>query len=574
VALLFSASIKNWRNFSPASSPLFDQYIAPWSGRDAAVAIAPPRGIDIPGDWFIILPIHRQQLAAERLNQLADHTGILKDYQYNAFQIRQLLTPSFFPILPDEWIPNPFFTTINDFAIFASSQAALEVWLDAYISGKTLANNEAFLALNANTPKPGNWQFYLAAEKMNVQLKSAAPNDTRLPTIANLLGNLMIHGQPYRNGWRFSGLFNRQFHTPIHSDIAWKTLLSAPALSPPFPIHMPAANETCIAIQDQQFRVYLIGPSGDIRWSRLVDGPIISNIQVLDDNANIIFNTSHNIYVVNSQGQDIGNFPLPLQSPATNGLSVVNFDGGNQIGFFIACNNGNAYGFDRQGRPLPGWNPLPDIGIVKLPIIHFAKDNKDYLITLNDRQVLQLFARDGSLRFPPKALEGPFLSIPKFQLSASSNRIVAINSSGKAHIIGLNNEHFNLLCPVGLNKQVKFEFADVSGDDRKEYIVISEQQLAVYGYNAKNQFINILNFAANDPLQDVFAIALPNYPKSLIGAVSQKSGKIFLLNDKGELLPGFPLAGHHPFFVADLYRNGQQLAISAYSDSVYAFIIQ
>jgi hypothetical protein len=574
VALFFAAAIKNWNNFSSPKSSLFNKYIAPWSGRDAALALAPPRGVDIPLDWFVVLPIKRPQLANQRLNQLASHTGTLKDYRYNAFHIRQLLTPGFIPLLPQDWMPNPFFTIVNDFAIFASSQAALEVWLDAFVAGKTLDANEDFLSLNTASSHAGSWQFFLSSEKMNVQLKSSAPNEPRLTALSALFGNLIINGHQHQKGWQFKGAKQHQPNNPALSDIAWKTLLSAPAQTAPFPIVYPATQETCIAIQDQRDRFYLIGPSGDVRWSRILDGPIISDIRTLDNNANIIFNTANNIYIINMEGDDVGNFPLPLQSPATNGITVVNFDGNNQIGFFIACNNGNIYGFDRQGRPLPGWNPLPDIGIVNLPLTHFTKDYKDYFLALNDRNMLHIFARDGSLRFPPKTLDGDFLSKPEYQLSSSSNRIVAMNTAGKAHIIGLNNEHFNLLCPVGKNKQVKFELADVTKDDRKDYIVISDNYLNIFSYHSNNTFSRTLNYTASDPLDDVFAISMPDFPKNLIGTVSKQSGKIFLLNDEGQLLPGFPLAGHHPFFVADLYRNGQQLAVSAYGDSVYAFIIQ
>lgn len=359
------------------------------------------------------------------------------------------------------------------------------------------------------------------------------------------------------------------------SAVAWKALLPAPAASPPYPVADSSSGQVCIAVQDSAFRLHLIGPAGELRWSKALDGPLLSSVQTMDyygdGSTAMLFNTAHNVYLTDMQGVELGNFPLPLQSPATNGVTVVNFDEGLQICFFIACANGNVYGFDRLGRPLPGWNPLIDAGTLRFPLLHFYKEDKDYLVTLNDKSVLRAYRRDGGERLPPRPLEGMFLSPPDYQVSEKSNRIVAMNAGGTVHVIGLKGEYFKLACPAGTGQSARLAFGAVTGDERHDYAVASGTELALYAYRDNSKFERMFSRRFDAPLDEVFCVRLPGESSDRIGAVSRSAGKIYLLDAAGELYPGFPLAGHAPFFVADLYRNGRPMAVSTYGDSVYAY---
>lgn len=578
VGLLFLASVSNWSRLPGGAQAQFRRHIVSWAGREMALAMAQYKGIDLPADWFAVISVRNQELAERRLSDLAEQSGLLKDYQYQTFRIRQLMADDLLPFLPEGQMDNPFFAFLGEYVVFASAQAALEVWIDSYIAGKTLAADEAFLPFFVGGREPGAWMLYLPADKVKSLLQTFAPGEPRIAGLTDLLGHLVIKATPYGGHWKLSGESATLSSSAINTTVAWKALLSAPATAGPFRVEDALQQQTCIAVQDSTFRLYLLGPAGDIRWTRMLDGPLLSDVQHMDyygDGSTIMLsNTARNIYALDMQGNEVGNFPLPLQSPATNGVTAVNFDGGRQIGFFIACANGNLYGFDRTGRPLQGWNPLPGAGLLSFPMLHFYKEDKDYLVALNQKGQMKVFRRDGGERLPTRNLDGEFLSPPDYQVSEKSNRIVAVNSAGIAHVVGLKDEFFRLACSVGQGKGVRFAFGEWGGDERKDYAVLSGDELALYAYGQSSDFGKVFTHRFEAPQDDVFCVRLPGADQDHIGTFSLETGQVFLLDGVGAVYPGFPLAGHSRFFISDLYQNGTPVVVTIYGDSVYAYQIK
>lgn len=576
LALLWVGSISNWNRMSDEGGREFKKYISSWAGRELAVAMAQPKGVDLPSDWYAAIAVRQKDLAERRLSELAAKAGTLQDYDYQSFQIRQVMTDQLLPFFPARRMENPFFAFVGDDVVFASSQAGMEVWIDAFIAGKTLARDERFLPLYEQGKRPGAWFLYLPAGQLQPLVQAYAPQAPGMARLLQSLGDIALAASAKGRHWQLQGMAAPTAPAGTQqSAVAWKSLLPAPAASAPYPVADSAAGQVCIAVQDSAFRLHFIGPAGELRWSKTLDGPLLSTVQTMDyygdGSTALLFNTARNVYLTDMQGKELGNFPLPLQSPATNGVTVVNFDEGLQICFFIACANGNVYGFDRLGRPLPGWNPMSGAGTLRFPLLHFYKEDKDYLLTLNDKGVLRAYRRDGGERLPPRALEGMFLSGPAYQVSEKSNRVVAMNAAGTVHVIGLKGEYFKLACPVGTGQSARLAFGAMTGDERNDYAVASGGELALYAYRDNSKFEQVFSRKFDAPLDEVFCVRFPGEGSDRIGAVSRSAGKIYLLDAAGELYPGFPLAGHTPFFVADLYRNGRPMVVCAYGDSVYAY---
>lgn len=575
LALLWIGSIANWSRMNKDGGREFRKYISSWAGRELAIAMAQPKGVELPSDWYAAIAVHQKDLAERRLSELAAKAGTLQDYDYQSFRIRQLMTDQLMPFFPERRMENPFFAFVGEDVIFASSQAGMEVWIDAFIAGKTLARDERFLPLYEQGKQPGAWFLYLPADQLLPLLQAYAPEAPGIARLVQNLGDIAIAASAKGRHWQLKGTAAPVDASQPQSAVAWKALLPAPASSPPYPVADTAAAQVCIAVQDSAFRLHLIGPAGELRWSKALDGPLLSTVQTMDyygdGSTALLFNTARNVYLTDMQGKELGNFPLPLQSPATNGVTVVNFDEGLQICFFIACANGNVYGFDRLGRPLPGWNPMSGAGTLRFPLLHFYKEDKDYLVTLNDKGVLRAYRRDGGERLPPRSLEGMFLSPPAYQISEKSNRIVAMNAAGTVHVTGLKGEYFKLACPAGTDQRTRLAFGALTGDERHDYAVISGEELALYAYRDNSKFERVFSRKFDAPLDEVFCVRFPGEDSDRIGVVSRSAGKIYLLDAAGQLYPGFPLAGHAPFFVADLYQNGRPMVVSTYGDSVYAY---
>ncbi|MEM6725313.1 MAG: hypothetical protein AAF598_14830, partial [Bacteroidota bacterium] len=127
-------------------------------------------------------------------------------------------------------------------------------------------------------------------------------------------------------------------------------------------------------------------------------------------------------------------------------------------------------------------------------------------------------------------------------------------------------KYFNLETAAGSNQNVRFLFANVLGDERKETILLSQQDLTIYEHDQPQ-----LEYQFPHLQDQVFEVKLPNTEASVIGTLSLGQQEIQLLDAAGQLYPDFPLAGTTRFQVADLYGYGRLILIVANGAEVYAY---
>ena len=104
-------------------------------------------------------------------------------------------------------------------------------------------------------------------------------------------------------------------------------------------------------------------------------------------------------------------------------------------------------------------------------------------------------------------------------------------------------------------------------DGRKDYLCYRGREMRAHYYDSndfKPFFSENLAFAPDT----AFFIGRPDF--HWIGLLNRTAQKIYLLDNKGKMAPGFPLAGSTPFVVTPL-KPGGQLAVVGYGPSVYAY---
>jgi hypothetical protein len=575
VAAVHWLAVSNPNRIAQDRSALFQKYIQPWIGREMA-AVRTQTG------RFWLVQMANAQQAESALAALAAEVPAAPATDYYAYRIQQLASEHILDVLPFHLaIANPFVTTVDDFVIFADSQSALEVWLDEYIVGKTLAQDADFLHV-FQPLKDEKGQVFTYFNFVNL-----APDIRRL-----LQGNaLLASGQPEktgqiaalfkkaRRGWDLNGYWRRldQALPAGETNIAWKTLLDFDAITPPMPVGNDPSQPEGIVVQDSALNLYLLRPDGTIQWKKQLDGQLLSEVHSInyynEREISLLFNTPGSIHLLSMSGKSQGAFPISLQTRATNGVAVVDFNRNRNYSFFVACANGAIYGFDRLGRPLPGWNPLRGVGEVRHSLLHFQDRERDFLVMLNESGRLMVHRRDGGNRFAPKNLGEPFSfpSPPDFQLSNQSNRIVVADRRGTLHIVGLNGAYFRLPLLPEARQPVQFVFADITGDERKDYLALSGRRLRIKRYDAQDNFEVLRDIQLDDVQDGLCKVRLPDREKAGVGLISSGMNQIRLVLPGGKLHPDFPLAGDSAFFISDLFANGQQVLVVASGDSVYAY---
>jgi len=578
-ALLFQTRLSNpgafFRAFNFPGNDRFRRYLQPWIGQEALFITLEASSANTPPEQLWVIRSSDEQKALAKLGEWANEEGLIKTYDYQAFTIAQLLTEA----LPAGWsqtrrLRNPCYVTVGDYVVLASSPAAMERWIDHYTVGKMLAQSAIFQQLwgNSNRPANGFWYVNMTALGLSYSADDALSKATRQIGLLGL--SVMANGSTFD----ISGFSLPDTAQLATGALVWKTKLPDLAKTAPAIVETGAPERYAIAVQDVRNQLHLLNRNGELLWNSKLDGPVLGQIQSVDwygdHRRQLLLNTPKSIYLINiADGKTEANFPLTLQSPAINGMLAVDFEKNGAYSVFVACENGNIYGFDRSGLPLEGWNPLSGAGKVRFPLSHFQHDYKDFIVALNEKGQLLVFKKDASFRFPPLETLGAFRSQPGFQNTSAQLRIAATDAGGICHIVNSEGASFRLRLPVGRNEQVTFAFGDISGDNRYDYAVSSDSLVAVYSYKDQE-----LQLAFKAPLTNVpdslFMTPMPGLEKAALGMLNRKNRELMLLLPDGRMHPDFPLSGASAFTVCDLFENRRRMVVVANEDHIYAYRIR
>ena len=145
-------------------------------------------------------------------------------------------------------------------------------------------------------------------------------------------------------------------------------------------------------------------------------------------------------------------------------------------------------------------------------------------------------------------------------------------SNGKIQIIDFNKwKKTNIPAPEGINKEAHFVLADVYGDEAADYIRQTKKLLTIHAYDTANVLREVLRHRYETEQQDIFPIKLANYDKYVIGSYDIRSKKLWLIDAKGTVLPGFPLMGVGKFVVLDLFKDNNNTLLVGDGKQILAY---
>lgn len=568
---------KFFREIGEGRSGDFEQFVLPWVGAEAALVITQPLSPALLGDRLLLLAVRDSAQAITSLQAfgkergtIPDMTGAYQMFELLAFQNSSLLKPI---LGDDEAFRNPVCALVGGYAVFAPDRSSLEIFLDKYLVNQTLAAHTDFLQLQHKRSEAGQISLLL--------------NTAYLPGILQNIVENADAGSLARTGFISAELkanFNRKINVSLASqgmsqalpetDILWKTMLASPGATQPYLVEQPEAK-TFALVQDIKSTLYCLDVmNGAVQWSKPLPDRILSDIRGVDFYGNgtncYTFSSATRIYTLDDNGRDVEGFPFQLPAPATNAVTVVDFDKNTKLNYFVACSNGQIYGFAHLGKPLDGWNSLPVAGgtagvkgVVSQPILHFQHKGKDYLAVLTESGLLSVFGRDGTLRFKPVQLDGVFNSPMKVDAASISPRIYCANTEGKIFACDLLGKVSSL--QVGKSGSV-VAFGQLTGDARFEWAVLEGKNLTVGGWETaggnqifKNQFRenqHIIFFTKNNH----------------IGTVDKLGRRVWLIDSKGKIASGFPLGGNTAFEFCRL--NNVNMLVTGNGNGVWAYRVR
>lgn len=311
-----------------------------------------------------------------------------------------------------------------------------------------------------------------------------------------------------------------------------------------------------IFVQDTDNNIYLLNQSGGIIFSKNTEEPVLGKVEQLDYYNNghrqLIFNTTHHVFIIDRMGNDVASYPLRLSATAACGLSLTTDGGANVYRYYIPCTNGSIYGYEANGKPLAGWSPKASLGEISQPVQCFSIGKSNYVLTFNSAGKLALFDSKGNQKWSvtnlPIANQGYSLVKTKGDftlLNAYRNQLTEISFDGNDNIKPLLDTAYSFA-------------AIATSDSSYTYFYSSNNQIRAY--DNKRQFLS--SCTAADGL--VFEIGnITRSGKNYLQATDKVLGIIYIYDLSLKQVNEFKVAPFAKLALSDLFNRNEWIELTA-----------
>lgn len=502
---------------------------------------------------------------------------VLNDDKYTITKVHNNKMPVLFFGDMFKFVDSEYVSFIDDYMVFAESLSALKELIAAHKNGQSFkSQSDDYNFVNSLTDE-SNIFFYtnifhsngIIAKYLN-QSHAQQFNDDK-KTTASIHGpviQFIADSYPIYTAVSFT-LENTP---PDISETLWETKLDTAVTASPFIVRNHNTEEKEIFVQDKKNKIYLIDKNGAILWERQLSDKIISDVCQIDFYKNnklqLIFNTKNEIHAIDRNGNYLENYPVKLKSPATNGISVIDYDFNKDYRIFIACENKKMYLYSIEGKLVDGWKFGNTKAVVKGSVQHFKNLGKDYIV-FTDNQKLYITDRQGTIRIKPIAdfpvADNTQIFFDKRE-DPKLSRFVTTNPQGIVYFTYLDGS-VKKMTIANYSSEHYFLFEDLDGDSNQEFIFTDNKQTEAYNFKKERLF----TYTYSAPVKEAPTIYKFSDINIKIGTHTENN-KIYLINSDGTIFKGFPLNGNSIFRISRMTENPEfSLIVAGRSNFLFKY---
>jgi len=470
-------------------------------------------------------------------------------------------------------LDNSYFTFVNDYLVFAQSANLLSDYIFQTLTNKTLAEDAIFTEYSSLLHKKSSLLYYASilnsANYLKTYLTRTAGKQFRKNVKRFKKLRAIAVQFTAKDDFLFTNTYLKYYPKQVEQNkTGWTVRLDTISQMKPVLLLNHYTKNKEVFIQDENNKIYLIDHTGNRLWNRQLDEKIISKIHFVDiyknDKIQMLFNTENHLYLLDRNGKDVENYPIKLPYPATNALSVLDYENNKNYRLFIACLDNQIYVYDVLGKPISGWDFKIKTAKIESEIQHFRNATKDYLV-FSDTKRAYLLNRRGEERLVPDS---------NFYFSAK-NRFYYEGNSGKPHLVNMTKSGKLVLIYfdgkvktkqiAGLSGEHFFAYYDLDSDGSKDYIVLNNNKLQVYNRN----FELTLSYEFEQEIKKrPLFFTFSTFDKRVGLQVGEQ---IYLINGKGKLNAAFPLNGSTLFSIGKLDKTARAYNLIVGSKDGYLY---
>ncbi len=294
-------------------------------------------------------------------------------------------------------------------------------------------------------------------------------------------------------------------------------------------------DEQFTLLQDAGNMVSCMDNRGNIKWKMPFNGIIQGDIMQAPNSdmglAQFIFCTDKKIYLVNENGNIANRYPLKVPSTPVSLFAQpqINF-------FFLPSQNKQVYVFSYDGRPAPSWGFMKTDGIANG---HFnVNDDKSMIAFADENKTAYLYSTAGNLKLKTGLPSNVIVSSIEVKSNDSIHWLTAADSSGILY--RLNTDGTLEQKTLGTSSPITyFSTAGMKGAQRPQHLALDNHHLYLYNDD--------LSLAGKLSITGTFKPPISQISKNNKSyvAASSLADSLYVINDSGILLEGFPVYAPH-----------------------------
>lgn len=533
---------------------IFDEY---------GLLITEPGSTNYTNNCYAYFNVSNNKTALQQLNQLLSDKDLQAKTKKDNYRSHPLLSTALKNVIPN-WlgksfsnITNFYFTEINNFIFVGNTASALKLLIDAYEDKNLLGKSADYASMQTDFSTVANYFYYVQLPHCQYILKSKAnaKNSIWIDDNMDLLARFDTYAfQIKNNGTQYETTAYLHTVEKVKDKISvlWAEQLDYPAETPPSLITTRDSLKF-IAIQDTSHQLYLIDNSGTVVWRKLLDDKIISPILSLDlfknGNRQLVFNTATELWILDLKGEAVANYPIKLPALASGGLAAIDFDNTLDYRIYVPCENGQLYGYQPGGKPIPRFNFKCDAGVINEPLTYFKINGADYLIANSSLGNVYVIDRNGKTQISvSQAIFKKSNAGYKLLADSVSFSINTIDTAGNE--IAIDSTGKVLVTPVDYLNTISF---NTSVYGKEMVATIFENRMVIKDASGNQLFA----YSAPESLSGELIITNDVKGNPVYVFSNAAYNLTYMLNKQGKLVQGFPIKSYGKLIISDL--NGDRM---------------
>lgn len=600
----FDKFSKGYRNYLAGTKSLFDyektlatlsastnidieEDIFSWLGKEVCLAYAQSNSEDFKQNAYLILRTNDMEAADAKLKEIQSKSNPAAEIiEFQKYKIENLGLSDFFPKIFGNLassVTNSFYVEIDEYVVFANEAGALKHFINSYMGGKILAKNANFIQFMEQFSENTNMMTYFNFKRSNNLWKTFSTPEmySEMEAYVDTIAKFESFGYQFNVNGNFfttNAFLKYNPKKDMKSSGFVETLLDSTFSFRPQVVINHLTKEKEIILQDDANNLYLMNKGGEILWKRSVDSKVLGEIHQVDCYKNgklqYLFNTASKLYLVDRNGGDVKGFPVDLPNKASAGISVMDYENTKSYRIMIPCANGKVLNYDISGSQVKGFEFSGMPAEIRTPLTHMAFDKKDYIVVVDIQGNIKVMGRKGEEKVKikgkvPKSKMNDFVILKGKTFEKSA--VVNTDNSGTMHILYFDGTSQKIAFK-SCDANHRWFLFDVNHDGAEDVVYLDNNTIEAYQMNKSELFTletgdaEVRNKLYFDMLpKETFRMGFADYGKN----------KLFLSDNTGTIIDGFPIDASSPYLIEDIDGDGSsEIIVGDNLGNIYFYPLQ